>query len=154
MAIIWFILIVGAVIVWFMNKNAWMPSVMTNKWWERVDASLFGYPSYSYWEAFSNPAPLKPLEKEESPLLEYPPNGPSPADVYTEHPYHLLGDILPAASNKSIALDSRSCYASDFEKATAKTGNYRQLTNNYKREYPDSCNSLNQDLLMKFYKST
>lgn len=84
--------------------------------------------------------------------MEYPPNGPSPADVYTEHPYHLLGDILPSAkAGKTI--NSRSCYASDFEKATAKTGNYRQLTNNYKRGYPDSCNSLNQDLVMKFYKS-
>lgn len=152
MTIIWVILIVGAFVLLAMKKDAWMPlSPITNKWWERVDASLFGYPSYSYWEAFSNPAPLKPLEKEESPLMEYPPNSPSPADVYTEHPYHLLSDILPSAAGKGV--DSRSCYASDFEKATAKTGNYRQLTNNYKRAYPDSCNSLNQDLVMKFYKS-
>lgn len=103
---------------------------------------------------------LKPLqegfeEKKDTSdsIMDYPPNGPSPADVYTEHPYHLLRDILPTASS-GPAMSSRSCYETDFEQATSKTGTYRQLTNNFKRSYPDNCSTWNQNLLLSFYKPT
>lgn len=107
----------------------------------------------------SSPAP-KPVkegfeEKKDTSdsIMDYPPNGPSPADVYTEHPYHLLRDILPTASS-GPAMSSRSCYETDFEQATSKTGTYRQLTNNFKRSYPDNCSTWNQNLLLSFYKPT
>lgn len=114
--------------------------------------SSYGHPVTSNGEAFANPA-VKPLEKEDkdAPLMEYPPNGPSPAEVYTDHPYHLLADILPSGSETLSDVTSRSCYATDFEQATNKTGNFRQLTNNVKRAYPDSCSGWNQELTLSMY---
>lgn len=138
----------------FVNYIARYAPASQDKWWERPNMNMFGYPAYSYWEAFENPAPLK-KDESESPLMDYPPNGPSPAEVYNEHPYHLLGDIMPPPSDKESLskINSSSCYAADFEQAVAKTGNYRQTTNNYKRNYPDSCSGWNQELTLNFYKS-
>jgi hypothetical protein len=87
-------------------------------------------------------------------LFDYPPNGPSPADNQMEHPYHLLSDVLATSNMKDArsTTTSRSCYAVDFEQSTTKTGTYRQTTNNYKRNYPDSCSGWNQDLTLNFYK--
>jgi hypothetical protein len=135
----------------FVNYIARYAPASQDKWWERPNMNMFGYPAYSYWEAFENPAPLK-KDESESPLMDYPPNGPSPAEVYNEHPYHLLGDIMPPPSDKESLskINSSSCYAADFEQAVAKTGNYRQTTNNYKRNYPDSCSGWNQELTLNF----
>jgi hypothetical protein len=147
-----------AILALTMNKDAFMNyiapygSASQDKWWERPNAKRFGYPAYSYWEAFANPAPLT---KEDSPIMEYPPNGPGPADVYSEHPYHLLADEMsPPSDIESLSkINSRTCYAADFEQSLSKTGNYRQTTNNYKRNYPDSCSGWNQELTMNFYKT-
>ena len=120
------------------------------KWWERPDSELFGYPNYSYWEAFANPE-----SKESSPVMEYPPDTPGPADLYNEQPYHLLSDMLsPPRTKEAIScVDSRSCYAVDFDRMVSKTGNFRQMTNNYKRGYPDSCSAPYQELVLNFYKA-
>ena len=89
----------------------------------------------------------------DSPVIEYPPNGPSPADVDTNHPYHLLSDRMAPRTTESLScVNSRSCYATDFKRSIEKTGNYRQMTNNYKRNYPDNCSSWNQELTLAFYK--
>jgi len=158
--VVLFTLLVVALIALTMNKDnvvnyiaRYAPSSQ-DKWWERENASSFGYPSYSYWEAFENPAPLTKQDSD-SPLLDYPPNGPSPADVHNEHPYHLLGDMMaPPSDKESLSkTNSRSCYAGDFEQQTSKTGTYRQTTNNYKRNYPDSCSGWNQELTTNFYKT-
>ena len=150
------ILLILAVVVVIMKKDAIMSymAAPTDKWWERPTASSYGYPSYSYWEAFANPAPLT-KDASDSPLLDYPPNGPSPADVYESHPYHLLGDMMPPPSEKEAlsTVSSQSCYAADFEQSVSKIGNYRQTTNNYKRNYPDSCSGWNQELTLNFYKT-
>jgi len=125
-------------------------------WWERPDRELFGYPNYSYWEAFANPSTSSLLKKKnESPVMEYPPDSPGPADLYNDQPYHLLSDMLsPPRTKESIScVDSRSCYAVDFNRMVSKTGNYRQFTNNYKRNYPDSCSSPYQELVLNFYKA-
>jgi hypothetical protein len=50
-------------------------------------------------------------------------------------------------------VNSRSCYAVDFDRMVSKTGNFRQFTNNYKRGYPDSCSSPYQELVLNFYKA-
>lgn len=130
------------------------------KWWERLDKNLFGYPNYSYWEAFANPKDASSLlkdsdKKSESPVMEYPPDTPGPADLYNDQPYHLLSDMLqPPRVKESIScVNSRSCYATDFDRMVSKTGNFRQLTNNYKRGYPDSCSAPYQELVLNFYKA-
>ena len=77
------------------------------------------------------------------------------ADLYNNQPYHLLSDEMsPPHMKESLScVNSRSCYASDFERIISKTGNFRQFTNNYKRGYPDSCSSPYQELVLNFYKA-
>jgi hypothetical protein len=128
-------------------------------WWERPDRNMFGYPLYSYWESFANPDKSHLLDttvkKTTSPIMEYPPDSPGPADLYNNQPYHLLSDILPPPRPvESIScVNSRSCYAVDFDRMVSKTGTFRQMTNNYKRGYPDSCSSPYQELVLNFYKA-
>ena len=131
-------------------------------WWERPDSERFGYPNYSYWEAFVNAdskdssSLLKDVKGNKgSVVMEYPPDTPGPADLYNDQPYHLLSDMLsPPRTKESIScVNSRSCYAADFDRMVSKTGNFRQLTNNYKRGYPDSCSSPYQELVLNFYKA-
>jgi len=98
---------------------------------------------------------LEPFENEKkynSPLFE---SSDGPADVYNNQPYHLLSDEMsPPRMKESLScVNSRSCYASDFERMISRTGNFRQFTNNYKRGYPDSCSSPYQELVLNFYKA-
>jgi hypothetical protein len=136
--------------------------VSQKNWWERPERDLFGYPNYSYWEAFVNPKKkeseslLKDIKSNRaSAVLDYPPDTPGPADLYNDQPYHLLSDMLsPPRTKESIScVDSRSCYAVDFNRMVSKTGNFRQMTNNYKRGYPDSCSAPYQELVLNFYKA-
>lgn len=48
---------------------------------------------------------------------------------------------------------SQTCYESDFQTRIERTGNYRQLTNNYKRGDPDSCSAPLQDTALGYYKT-
>jgi len=155
-------MLVLALVALTKNKDSFLHYISHNmpqdKWWERPNMKMYGYPAYSYWEAFQNPAPLKKDDSDsdsDSPVMDYPPNGPSPAEVYNEHPYHLLKDIMsPPSDKESLSkINSSSCYATDFEQTVSKTGNYRQTTNNYKRNYPDSCSGWNQELTLNFYKT-
>jgi hypothetical protein len=136
------------------------------KWWKRDGWQRFGYPYYSFWEPFENlkdvPASvasegslLKQSSPTESAVLSYPPDSPGPADLYNNNPYHLLADeMAPPRAKESIScVNSRSCYATDFERMVSKTGNYRQFTNNYKRGYPDSCSAPYQELVLNFYQA-
>jgi hypothetical protein len=97
----------------------------------------------------SQPSPLADVKESDTAVLS--PNGPSPANIDNRQPYHLLSDIMsPSRDKKSIS--SRSCYKTDFSPTMEKTGNFRQMTNNYKRNYPDSCSGWNQDLTLNFYQ--
>jgi len=128
-----------------------------DKWWERNPS--FGYPAYSYWEDFTAEQ-TKPKIIEESttahddPIMQYVPDSPSPVELHNNQPYHLLNDSMqPPRLQESVScVNSRSCYATDFQRMIEKTGNFRQLTNNYKRDYPDSCTSPIQELVLNFYK--
>ncbi len=143
-------------------------------WWKRPGWERFGYPTYTFWqsgnkeEGFENlndkPASiadesqsslLLDSKSKESSVLEFPPDSPAPAQLYNKRPYHLLGDEMsPPRVEESIScVNSRSCYASDFQRMISKTGNYRQMTNNYKRGYPDSCSAPYQELVLNFYKT-
>jgi hypothetical protein len=74
--------------------------------------------------------------------------------VFDNTPYHLLGDEIPPVEPERIScVNSRSCYAASFDRFLEKTGNLRQITNNYKRGYPDSCSAPSQELVLSFYKT-
>jgi len=90
-----------------------------------------------------------------NPILTLPPNKPAPVNWANRSSYLLLEDELkgmPADSGISC-VNSRSCFATDFDRLQEKTGNFRQLTNNYKRGYPDSCSSPFQELVLSFYET-
>lgn len=83
-------------------------------------------------------------------------NDMSPANATLDQPrqsYSLLLDWLPLASEPTYT-NAESCRALDFQPRLERTGNFRQLTNNYKRGDPDSCSGPIQDLTMAFYKTT
>ena len=94
-------------------------------------------------------------DAKEPAVLAYPPNGPSPVDLYNKQPYHLLSDVMqPPRMKESLScVNSRSCYATDFQRMIEKTGTFRQVTNNYKRGFPDSCTGWQQELALNFYKA-
>jgi hypothetical protein len=153
----------------FINYVAPFAPKSHKNWWRRDGWARFGYPYYSYWENFENlkdkPAPfiinsedsslLAKQAESESPVMEFAPDTPGPADLYNNQPYHLLGDEMapPRDKEEISSVNSRSCYASDFQRMVDKTGNFRQMTNNYKRNYPDSCSSPYQELVLNFYKA-
>jgi hypothetical protein len=146
-----FMLFFQSDITGFQNYIAPFGSKTQKNWWKRDNWMKFGYPAYSYWENFENESDTK----KNTSILDYPPNNPGPANLYNNQPYHLLSDQFsqPRMEESLSCVNSRSCYATDFERMVSKTGNYRQLTNNYKRNYPDSCSSPFQELVLNFYKA-
>jgi hypothetical protein len=102
--------------------------------------------------------PRKPLKDN---VMTFPPGAPASAEgLYNSRApsYLLLGDELeaePGAGSPSriSCVNSRSCFATDFDRLLEQGGNFRQTTNNYKRGYPDSCSSPYQELVLSFYKS-
>ena len=79
----------------------------------------------------------------------------APADTTLEHPrepYALLKDVLTPYSGSIVSPTSKACYDADFQNRLERTGNFRQMTNNYKRGVPDSCSAPNHDLSLSFYK--
>lgn len=143
----------------FTNYIAPYGNPLQKDWWKRADWYHFAFPTFSYWESFKNQSDAndkkrESLMPERTSLFDFPPNTPSPAHLYNNQPYHLLEDeFAPPREKEAIScVNSRSCYATDFNRLISKTGNYRQLTNNYKREYPDSCSAPYQELVLNFYK--
>jgi len=66
--------------------------------------------------------------------------------------YSLLGDVLKPFTGAPTSPTSKTCYEADFQTRLERTGNFRQMTNNYKRGVPDSCSAPNHDLTLSFYK--
>ena len=154
----------------FVNYIAHYAPKSQKGWFNRPGWERFGYPYYSFWEGYENindrPAEISTESSSQASLLsrklgdegtvmEFPPDSPGPADIYNNQPYHLLNDEMsPPRINETIScVNSRSCYATDFQRMVDKTGNYRQMTNNYKRNYPDSCSAPHQELVLNFYKT-
>jgi hypothetical protein len=78
-----------------------------------------------------------------------------PADADLENPraaYLLLRDWLPQRSSTPGYPTAQRCHDSDFQTRLEKTGNFRQLTNNYKRGDPDSCSGAPEELTLAFYE--
>jgi hypothetical protein len=67
-------------------------------------------------------------------------------------PYNLLNGWLNPLE-KPVYPTAEKCHAVDFQSRLERTGNFRQLTNNYKRGDPDSCSTQLQDLTLAFYKT-
>jgi hypothetical protein len=65
-------------------------------------------------------------------------------------PYNLLNGVLPPAKKK-VAPTSQRCYESDFQSRLERGGNYRQLTNNYRRGAPDSCSGPLHEFVLAYY---
>lgn len=65
-------------------------------------------------------------------------------------PYSLLKGVLPL-SDQRLSPTSQRCYDADFQPRIEKTGNYRQLTNNYKRGAPDSCSAPLHEFVLSYY---
>jgi hypothetical protein len=169
-------IIIGLVVFMSLNKSTFVnyiapyaPKSQKN-WFKRPGWERFGFPYYSFWENFENlndrPAEISSESEEQASLLtrklgdegadmEFAPDSPGPANLYNNQPYHLLNDEMsPPRVNETIScVNSRSCYATDFQRMVDKTGNYRQMTNNYKRNYPDSCSAPHQELVLNFYKT-
>jgi len=129
----------------FVNITA--PYGTQGQWWKGEDWKQFASPAFSYWkkENFENAKPGPDSENAKP--------GPDSADIYNNEPYHLLERSPPRDKESLSCINSRSCYAVDFDRMISKTGTFRQLTNNYKRDYPDSCSSPFQDLVGNFYKA-
>jgi len=153
----------------FLNYVASYKNDNLENWWAKQGWERFGYPYYSFWESFTNyaetnTAMTKEIKNDisnivkkdvEDVLMAYPPDGPAPAKLSMKTPYHLLGDELKPPREKEAlsCVNSRSCYATDFQRAIEKTGNFRQFTNNFKRGTPDSCTAPYQELVLNFYKA-
>lgn len=83
-------------------------------------------------------------------------HGMSPADAslsQPRQPYSLLLGWLPLAT-ETTPTNAETCRSQDFQTRLERTGNFRQLTNNYKRGDPESCSAPIQDLTLAFYKTT
>lgn len=111
------------------------------RWWMDSASAL---------EPFMNPPVVK--EKNQEDIADHSPGKPSPVDLYRYEPYLLLEDVLPKGKETPSSVTSQSCYTMDAEAYLSKVGNYRQLTNNYKREYPDHCSSPLQEFILPFYE--
>jgi hypothetical protein len=90
----------------------------------------------------------------EDPILSFAPNGPAPVSNRRD-PYALLADEfktdnLPPGSIGTV--NSKSCFMTDFGRLIERTGNYKQMTNNFEHGYPDSCSAPYHELILDVYK--
>jgi len=82
-------------------------------------------------------------------------SGPANADLkQPRKPYNLLQELPPAPRGSISCLTAGCCAETDFETRTNLTGNFLQRTNNYKREYPDSCSAPLTELNLAFYNNS
>lgn len=81
------------------------------------------------------------------------PSGPGPRKVNSGEPWTLLEKLRPTdQAVPHYGENALSCYAKDFWRSRERTGNYRQETNNYKQDYPDSCSSARGEFVLSFYE--
>lgn len=81
--------------------------------------------------------------------------GPAPASLNWHYPYNLLQGVLPDIKKQNqinSMLNSCACSKIDFANRIQRTGNFTQLTNNYKRANPDSCSAPFHELVNNFYE--
>lgn len=94
-------------------------------------------------------ATIRPIQKAEGfeELL-----APSTLDK-PRRPYHALNDILQdRTSNTLSCMTAGCCYETSLQNRIDLVGNYRQMTNNYKHAYPDTCSAPLTQFVTAFYK--
>ena len=81
----------------------------------------------------------------------------SPADATLNKPrdpYALLIDSMPVkAKSQASNLTAKDCYETDYIAQNQRTGNYEQLTNNFKHKGPDSCSAPLTEMVNTIYKN-
>ena len=78
---------------------------------------------------------------------------PAAASLNNKDPYALLIDSMPVkAKSQTGNLTAKACYETDYIAQNQRTGNYEQLTNNFKHKGPDSC-SAPLEMVNTIYKS-
>ena len=90
---------------------------------------------------------------EYSETLNVPPSMAGPANLMNERPYLLLEDHTEQSADLIDQLSSERCYQTDFKQILEPVGNYRQMTNNFKRGHPDSCSAPRQEMVLSFYQA-
>lgn len=81
-------------------------------------------------------------------------SGPADASLNEPRkPYNLLQQLPPGPRGSISCLTAGCCAETDFEQRTNQTGNFLQRTNNYKREFPDSCSAPLTELNLAFYNN-
>jgi hypothetical protein len=96
---------------------------------------------------------LAPASVGEKPIQYV--SGPADSALNARVPYHLLQGVLDDAAvddQPNTAFNAQACYESDFANRIQLTGNYSQMTNNYRRKNPDSCSAPVHELVNNFYK--
>lgn len=76
--------------------------------------------------------------------------GGDPELAKAREPYALLKDWFPT-TDSPVYPDSAVCHKADFQTRLERTGNFRQLTNNYKRGSPDSCSGTRGEMNLGLY---
>lgn len=99
-------------------------------------------------EAFQNNAVV---EDSEEPSLKITKPG-NPDLSKPSQPYNLLNGWL-SPLDKPMYPSAKRCHELDFQGRLERTGNFRQMTNNYRRGDPDSCSAPIQDMTLAFYKT-
>lgn len=103
-------------------------------------------------EAFQNISPSEDIQGSTDAAITL---SPGPASLkQPRKPYNLLEQLPPAPRGSISCLNASCCAETDFEWRTNLTGNYLQRTNNYKREFPDSCSAPLTELNLAFYKNS
>lgn len=82
------------------------------------------------------------------------PDGAAPASIGDREPYAALESLekFKGASLSSVTADKCYCADQSTNIELMGDGKFNQITNNYKRIYPDSCSAPNHDLVLSFYK--
>lgn len=114
-------------------------------------------PKYvTYVENFADQPAFVASEPEKDDVTTFLPNSPAVANLDVNDTYTLLrGDngITPMpAPGQNSCVNSQTCYMTDFSHLLEQGGNFRQFTNNYKRQGPDNCTAPFQEMVASFYK--
>uniref|UniRef100_A0A6C0AR41 Uncharacterized protein n=1 Tax=viral metagenome TaxID=1070528 RepID=A0A6C0AR41_9ZZZZ len=107
-------------------------------------------------ENFADQPAFVASEPEKDDVTTFLPNSPAVANLNVDETYTLLRDdngITPMPAPGQIScVNSQTCYMTDFSHLLEQGGNFRQFTNNYKRQGPDNCTAPFQEMVASFYK--
>jgi len=79
---------------------------------------------------------------------------PAEASLKNKDSYALLIDSMPIkAESKAGNLTAKTCYETDFIAQNQRTGNFEQVTNNFKHKGPDSCSAPLTEMVNTIYKN-